>query len=364
MPAAALALLATLALAGAAPGAAGTGPGSGTPMLAGLLPCTPKVEACWPWSGVWVFPVGDSLEFGRGVLDEPGYRVNRGVLTRSADGTEHDGADLANGRPGGRVRAAASGLVVSVEPSSRSGYGSNIVIAHRLDDGTLVYSVYAHLVRGSTCVREGTPVSAGEMIARVGQTGRASTPHLHFEVRGAKDSTLRWENCPVEDPIAFVRERLLAARPDSDWAAPYLAWAEFAALVPCGLSTTTPLDAGLLSRVLERAGLRDRDAVSAAEVNATAGDGGADALGWNTIARALSALGARPKRLPPCGVEPNHYSQTCLDHLGVRRPARELHRLAGRDAAPTLGELCLALADFATKAPKPHSGRSVKRHRR
>ena len=117
----AAALFAALTLAPAAHAGADPAPGtsSGAVRLAGLLPCTSDVLACWPWSGAWVFPVGDSLEFGRECAGEPGYRVNRGVLTRAADGETHDGADLANGQAGGIVRAAGSGLVVAVEPTSR-----------------------------------------------------------------------------------------------------------------------------------------------------------------------------------------------------------------------------------------------------
>jgi murein DD-endopeptidase MepM/ murein hydrolase activator NlpD len=338
-------------------------PAPGAPaMLAGLLPCTADVEARWPQCSAWVFPVGDSLDFERACADEPGYRVNRGVLTRAADGAQHDGADLANGRAGGPVRAAADGIVVLVSASSGGGYGSNIVIAHRLADGALAYTVYAHLLEGSSRVREGAAVCAGETIARVGQTGRATTPHLHFEVRTVADSTARWEKCPIEDPVEFVRMRLPEARHDLDWAAPYLAWAEFAALVPHGLDATMTLDAAMLSEVLERAGLRD--AAAPGDGKATAGKGDRDAPDWNLIARALAAIGTRAKRLPPCSIEPRRYSSDCIERLGVRRPARELHRLAERATPPTLGELCLALADFTARAPDPDRKRSRTRSAR
>ena len=52
-----------------------------------------------------------------------------------------------------------------------------VVLQH---DGDLL-TAYAH--NSSLLVREGDKVRAGQMIARVGQTGRASAPHLHFEVR-------------------------------------------------------------------------------------------------------------------------------------------------------------------------------------
>ena len=328
------------------------------PRLAGLLPCTRQIESRWPWSGAWMFPVGDSLELGRATGSSPGYQVNRGVLPHGG-GDGHDGADLANGRAGGGVRAAASGVVVAVERSSRGGYGSYIVMAHRLDDGSLVYTVYAHLSLGSTRVREGAAVGAGDPIARVGQTGRASTPHLHFEVRVPVDSTLRWEKCPVVDPVDFVCDRLPTPRPDSDWAAPYLSWAEFAALVPRGLNAATPLDEALLTRILRRAGARDNEADEADDARAAARKERRASPEWNAVAGALSALSVNPARLLPCSVEPGLHGLMCLQHLGVKRPAHELHRLAGRGEPPTLGDLCLALADLAVRP-----ARSAHRHRR
>ena len=55
---------------------------------------------------------------------------------------------------------------------------------------------YAH--NRSNRVRKGAYVAAGETIAEVGQTGRASAPHLHFEVREGKK--------PV-DPLQYLPNR-------------------------------------------------------------------------------------------------------------------------------------------------------------
>ncbi len=86
----------------------------------------------------------------------------------------HDGLDLA-APEGSAIAAAATGVVKSVGP--RGGYG----LAVEIDHGGGVVSLYGHA--SEILVQEGDPVSAGQAIARVGDTGRSTGPHLHFEVR-------------------------------------------------------------------------------------------------------------------------------------------------------------------------------------
>jgi peptidoglycan hydrolase-like protein with peptidoglycan-binding domain len=77
---------------------------------------------------------------------------------------------------GARVRAARAGRVVKAGWSS-GGYGFLIVIRHRRH----VRTFYAHLSRLG--VQRGEHVDRGERIGRVGASGEATGPHLHFEVR-------------------------------------------------------------------------------------------------------------------------------------------------------------------------------------
>ncbi|HEU4385340.1 MAG TPA: M23 family metallopeptidase [Anaeromyxobacteraceae bacterium] len=85
--------------------------------------------------------------------------------------SQHYGVDLA-GRSGDPVAAANDGLVVLVRDCY--GSGKSVVVWH----GAGLYSVYFHLSRFA--VQEGARVRRGDLLGRVGQTGRATGPHLHW----------------------------------------------------------------------------------------------------------------------------------------------------------------------------------------
>lgn len=86
----------------------------------------------------------------------------------------HDGIDI--GYPlGAPIRAAWNGTVT--HSGWRGGYGNAVIIDHGNGRETL----YAHASR--LLVKPGQKVSAGDVIARVGNTGRSYGAHLHFELR-------------------------------------------------------------------------------------------------------------------------------------------------------------------------------------
>jgi murein DD-endopeptidase MepM/ murein hydrolase activator NlpD len=106
----------------------------------------------------------------------------------------HHGTDvpLVNGHD---VRAAAAGTIKSVD--ERAGYGLLVVVAH--ENG--VETRYAHL--SAADVRPGDTVARGEVIARAGSSGRATGPHLHFEVRegGRSVDPSGWLDAVLTPPV-------------------------------------------------------------------------------------------------------------------------------------------------------------------
>ena len=85
----------------------------------------------------------------------------------------HQGVDFA-GRLGGDVIAVGSGVVIWSGP--RLGYGELVEVNH----GNGYVTRYAHLA--NNFVTLGDMVTRGQVIAKVGRTGRATGPNLHFEV--------------------------------------------------------------------------------------------------------------------------------------------------------------------------------------
>lgn len=110
-------------------------------------------------TGKWYFPLP-----GAKVISDYGHR----------NGRQHTGIDLKT-KDKDKIYAAFDGEVVWSKPSS--GYGNLVRIKHA--NGLETY--YAHNTKN--LVKQGEKVKAGQAIALTGQTGRASTPHLHFETR-------------------------------------------------------------------------------------------------------------------------------------------------------------------------------------
>jgi len=111
-----------------------------------------------------------------------GYYIRPIVGGRKSQGLHgYNAVDLAapTGTP---VMASADGeVIVSRTGGYNGGYGTYIVVRH--PNGT--QTLYGHLSRNYVSV--GQRVSQGQVIGAVGNTGRSTGPHLHFEVRGARN---------------------------------------------------------------------------------------------------------------------------------------------------------------------------------
>jgi murein DD-endopeptidase MepM/ murein hydrolase activator NlpD len=105
--------------------------------------------------------------------------ISGGVRTQGIHG--FNGVDLA-APVGTPIYAAASGqVVISRSGAWNGGYGNYIVISH--SNGT--QTLYSH--NSSNVVSQGETVAQGQVIGYVGNTGKSTGPHVHFEVRGAKN---------------------------------------------------------------------------------------------------------------------------------------------------------------------------------
>jgi len=123
-----------------------------------LLACIPAIQ---PVSNRNLRRVGSYF----GYRTDPFYKVTK----------FHEGMDF-TATVGTDVYATGDGVVTMVE-RSRGGYGNCITINH----GFGYETVYAHLSKMN--VRRGEKVKRGSVIGHVGNTGKSTSPHLHYEVR-------------------------------------------------------------------------------------------------------------------------------------------------------------------------------------
>ena len=120
----------------------------------------------------------DVTRFGSGF----GYRIHPIYKTKKM----HTGVDL-TAPIGTKVYATGNGTIIRAS-MTRGGYGKRIIINH----GYSYKTVYAHL--NKIFVRQGQKIKRGDLIGEVGNTGRSSGPHLHYEVR---------KNNKAQDPINY-----------------------------------------------------------------------------------------------------------------------------------------------------------------
>ncbi|MFS0714222.1 M23 family metallopeptidase [Microbacterium sp. 2P01SA-2] len=151
---------------------------SGVTNFAGTWVNDPNAAIQWP------FPVGVpiSAQFGS-------------VSYLSEFSRPHRGVDLTPGA-GAEIHAVAGGTV-RIATEAGGDYGVTVVIDHNID-GELVSTRYGHMQYGSLKVKVGDTIEPGEIIGKVGSTGKSTGAHLHLEVLlGGTTQT---------DPIAWLEE--------------------------------------------------------------------------------------------------------------------------------------------------------------
>lgn len=115
----------------------------------------------------WPLPVAGTITSPQGYRTDP----------ITGEVSYHSGTDIAvpEGTP---ILAAADGTVTIA--NALDSWGGSYGYYVKLDHGGGLTTLYAHC--SSICVTAGQQVKAGQVIAYVGQTGRATGPHLHFEI--------------------------------------------------------------------------------------------------------------------------------------------------------------------------------------
>jgi murein DD-endopeptidase MepM/ murein hydrolase activator NlpD len=141
---------------------------------------TKRLEALWKTSSPVKLWQGSFIQPAKGKVTSP-FGARR--LLNDKPSSPHSGVDLA-ASAGAPVKAANAGQVVVADELFFS--GNTVVIDHGLG----LYTIYAH--GSKLLVKEGQAVKKGQVIARVGSTGRTTGAHLHWGCRlhGAKVDAL------------------------------------------------------------------------------------------------------------------------------------------------------------------------------
>jgi len=143
-------------------------------------------------------PLSNGLDLGS-IMDAPSLWPVTGPVTSSfgerqdpfnGEGAFHSGIDISSSF-GDPIHAAADGTVEMA--GMGTGYGREVVIDH----GHGIQTVYGHM--SGFAVTAGQQVKRGQIIGYVGMSGRATAPHLHYEVR--------IRNTPV-NPHKYLRETM------------------------------------------------------------------------------------------------------------------------------------------------------------
>lgn len=125
----------------------------------------------------------------------------------------HNGVDYAC-PIGTNIYAIRNGKVLSSGPSrikltngEPGGGGYIIKIRHKVD-GKFITSTYMHLLKGSLKIKKGDRVVEGQLIAKSGNSGASTGPHLHFEIQNGRTYVWSLTGARYEEPISYIKTRM------------------------------------------------------------------------------------------------------------------------------------------------------------
>lgn len=153
-------------------------------------------KVVWPLDGVYGKNFRTTSSFG--------WRTHPIQKTRK----HHNGEDLVGQK---YIKSMADGTVIAARASKTKkkngepgGFGYFVTVRHKID-GVYYTSLYAHLKKGTTQVKEGQKVTAGQVLAEMGTTGASTGVHLHWEIWKGKTHGWTANGVGFADPIQFVR---------------------------------------------------------------------------------------------------------------------------------------------------------------
>jgi murein DD-endopeptidase MepM/ murein hydrolase activator NlpD len=126
-------------------------------------------------------PASSKLANASAMVDDAYYLAPVANYRRTQKLHGYNAVDLTSYLGAPILASAGGSVIVARSGGYNGGYGSYVVIKH----GNGTQTLYAHLQ--SVAVAVGEQVIQGQSIGTLGNTGRSTGPHLHFEVRGARN---------------------------------------------------------------------------------------------------------------------------------------------------------------------------------
>ncbi|RKF19114.1 M23 family metallopeptidase [Altericroceibacterium spongiae] len=162
---------------------------SGGPSASFMKRRRPELEKIYAARAVLAKSDGWTQSFIWPVKGRISGRFGSQRIYRGEPGSYHTGLDIATGESGTPIVAPADGVVVLAAEKPFSLEGNLLMIDH----GMGLNSAFLHL--SEIDVRDGQKVKQGQMIGRIGSSGRATGPHLHWSIK--------WRDARL-DPLLFL----------------------------------------------------------------------------------------------------------------------------------------------------------------